>query len=432
MEQSPQVLTGGQLSVPIPPWQAESSRKSFTRAREVTQIEDMLEKDAVARQAATFLASVVVGLIGEYTHPDERIQQFVRTALAGMRGDWTATQRWLLRAPVVGFALSEKIWKRGRVDGREAWTFDALAPIVPQSVAHGGIEMDTATGQPSKVTQWGQYGSGVVIPGEKCAHWAYDDTGSGYGTPLGRGMLPLYEGRVTADRYWLTGLKRMAQPLIYELVPDGQAQVTGEGQKPLVEVYSDAWATTEGGSAVLRPVTMEWADHKLPQVQVLDTTGFDQAFERYVDHVHRLYYMALGIPALAQMESQYGTRAQSVVHMDAARFCALPLAMQFSEECLVRDLVQPLVDVNFGEQDDYGSFPCTIPLNEEWLAGLLQSLASAGVLGMMLDYRVYAKVQALLPEILPEVEEGDYYTEPTTPEPTQPSLPAEPPEEMPR
>lgn len=426
MPEQETVITGDRLSTLTPPSQPQ--RGSWSRGREVADIVAMLEQDAIARQAATFLASVCIGLIGEYTHETERIQQFVRTALAGMRGDWSATLRWLMRAPVVGYAVSEKLWKQGRVEGRQAWIIDALLPVRPESVAFDGLHMDGSTGQLDEVVQWGQYGGGIHIPGAKCVHWAYDDLGDGYGTPLGRAMLTLYKGKCEAWDHWGVGLQRMGQPYIYERIPNTRVKASNTAEeKPLVEQIAEDWGHAEGGSVILRPVTIEWAEHGLPSAEVLATPGFDEAFQRYVKHVDAAYFLALGIPALSQMEAEYGTRAQSVVHMDAARFCALPLAMQFAEECLVRDLVVPLVDVNFGEQDDYGSFPATIPLNEEWLAGLLQSLASAGVLGMMLDFRVYERIQALLPEILPEVEEGDYYTEQAPSQPVQPPLPAEPP-----
>ena len=146
----------------------------------------------------------------------------------------------------------------------------------------------------------------------------------------------------------------------------------------------------------------------LPRVEVLRADGWDTEFTTYVDYVNRAYFLALGIPSLMVMESQFGTRAQSLVHSDVASIGALPVAEEFAESCLMRDIVQPLVDLNYGEQEDYGSFPVTQPTDEQFVSGILTSLAGSGVLGLMVDERVYTKIQSILPDYLPEIEPGQF------------------------
>jgi hypothetical protein len=89
----------------------------------------------------------------------------------------------------------------------------------------------------------------------------------------------------------------------------------------------------------------------------------------------------------------------------------LPVAEEFAETCLIEQVVKPLLDVNFGEQEDYGSFPAALPLDEEFVASILTSLNTAGFLGLMVDRRIYQHWQEKLPQYLPEIDEGEYYQE---------------------
>jgi len=416
-------MRGDQLSTRVPPWQ-ESARLPVDKSSEVALYDRMFREDPQARQALSYLSNLVISLIGEYQHEDEAIQQWVREALRGMRGDYTETLRWLLRGVLFGYAVSEKIWAQQEHAGRLGWGYDALIPVVPTSISYGGIVIEQALGQPSEVVQWRQYGEGAAIhiPGEKVVHWSYEDTGDGYGTPVGRNILALYEGKAEALGMWRTGVRRLGQPMLYEKIPNTSARGSGEyssDEKTYAETVIDAWKSSAGGSVHVRPVALDWAPLGLPSIEVIRADAWDEQFINYIDYVNRAYMLAFGIPSLVLMESSSTAQAQSIVHTDAARLGALPLAQQFTEACLMRDLVRPLVDVNFGAQDDYGSFPVAVPIDEAYLANLLTSLASSGVLGMMVPERVYMQIQELLPQVLPKLEPTEY-AEPAVVRTTEP------------
>lgn len=419
-------LNSRQLSTLNPAYQTTSGKET-KRLDQVKKYVEMLECDPQARQAVNFFSNLVLNLIGEYSNENEAIEEFVRKALASMEGTWRAAQRWLLKAPVIGYQASEKVLAPLVVGGRNLWAYQALVPIIPESIAQG-IKMARAMGQPEEIVQWAGSYNAVHIPGGKCVHWAWDDKGDGYGTPIGRGMLPLYQGKLEASKMWLTGLKRLGEPYFYEVVPD--IEVTDENGLPkkLIDVVKEGWAKAAGGSVLLRVgAPGEWEHKGLPKIEVLRADGFDQEFINYVDYVNRAYFLALGIPSLTVMESQFGTRAQSLVHSDVASIGALPVAEEFAESCLMRDIVRPLVDLNYGEQEDYGSFPVTQPTDEQFVSGILTSLAGSGVLGLMVDERVYAKIQSILPDYLPEIEPGQFDQAAPVPEALPPAVPEVPP-----
>ena len=115
-ELSPQEMTQ-QLSRLTRDWNWDSYIPS-DRVETVEQIEKMLDDDAICAQALRFVSNIVINLVGEYEHPDERIQEFVRTALHQTAGSFQALRRWLLRAQLLGFALAEKVWKQIELDRR--------------------------------------------------------------------------------------------------------------------------------------------------------------------------------------------------------------------------------------------------------------------------------------------------------------------------
>lgn len=405
-------LAGKQLSTLVPAWQSDlRTTRTAGEVAEIAEFTEMLTLDYGARQAHNFARNVVVNLIGDYQHPDERIQEFVRGALRNMRATWQYALRWLLTAQVYGFAAMEKIWGEANVAGRRAWVYEALVPIKHESLAYRGIVMDTPLAQPRELVQWRQYGEGsaVHIPGAKVVHWSLDDTGDGYGTPLGRAMLPLYRAKRSTQEAWQVAAKYRGYPQIYEVLPTGQLRDEHGQEVSYMDMAAKTWEQVRSGGVVLRPALGgEWADQGLPRVEVLQGASFGDEFSRLVDWVDRAYQLCLGIPALVQLEAQHATRAQSVVHMDAAKFGMLPLAEEFVESCLMRDVVRPLIEVNFGPQDDYGTFPCTIPIDEQYVAQILTALSQAGFLGLMVDRRVYEHWRRVLPGYLPEIAEEEF------------------------
>ncbi len=411
-KQTAMVYDGQQLSTLVPPWRSNL----FTEAPhgELAEYTEMLERDYAAREALAFASNIIINLIGEYEHEDQRLEAFVRQALEQMRGTWAATLRRLLKAQVYGFAVVEKIWGEARIAGRASWVYDALIPIKPESLAVKGIVMERALGQPQEIVQWRQYGEGqaIHIPGAKVAHWSLDDMGDGYGTPLGRAMLPLYRAKKSTQEAWQVAATYRGYPQIYEVVPGGMITDAQNQEKSYAAVAGETWGTVKSGGVIIRPSPPgDWGEKGLPRVEVLQGAAFGQEFSSHIDWVDKAYHLCVGIPALVVMESQYGTRAQSAVHTDAAKFGMLPLAEEFVESCLMRDLVRPLVEANFGEQEDYGTFSVALPLDEARFAEILSALNQAGVVQMNVPWRTYDHLQRQLPDYLPVVEEPDYYEE---------------------
>jgi len=419
-------MSGNQLSTPVPPFRA-SMWQRLAGNGDLPQYTEMLECDYAARQALSFASNLVINLIGEYEHEDEALQAWVRSALRNMRGDWSATLRFLLRARIFGFVVAEKVWGSASIEGRESWVYSNLAPVQPESLTVRGLVMDVDTGRPSEVVQWAQFGeaNAIHIPGAKVIHWSLDDKGDGYGTPLGRAMLPLYNAKKSTASAWEVAAKYRGYPQIYEVVPGTRLQNADKVEVNYMDVAAESWKQVQSGGVILRPAPSgEWGDKGLPRVEVLQGAAFGDEFSAHIGWVDRAYDLALGIPALVQNESQFGTRAQSAVQTDAAKLSALPVAEEFSESCLMAEVVRPLIDVNYGPQQDYGRFPCELPFDEARFAEMLGALNTAGVLQMMVPWRTYEHLQKLVPDMLPAVEEQDYFAEQEQQAPPAPALPA--------
>lgn len=92
------------------------------------------------------------------------------------------------------------------------------------------------------------------------------------------------------------------------------------------------------------------------EVDILESShAAGQEFKDGIDLMDKYILLSWYIPKLAVEEGQYSTRAQADTHLDVYLKTEENLTKDIS--CwLIENVVKPMVIVNFGQQEDYGSF----------------------------------------------------------------------------
>jgi hypothetical protein len=390
------------------------------------ELRETLRTDWLVRQALRFSANLILSLIGEYEHEDPRVVEFVRGAIGYMRRSWRSALLAQLEAIWYGFSMAEIVWEAGAGlnggrrgaspprgggggasasrGGGGAWLIRYLAPLDPARFYPAGFDMQKGLDQTEA-----RMGAGTMeetlIPSSHFVHWAYESADNPYGNPLAPTVWLNVKGRDHASRLWLTGLEHRGQPLLYEVVPHSVYKDPDTGlETTAVEQAQKSWDGTQGGSVVIRSAAD--GEGKLPRVEVMDLSGWTTEFTDFFAYKDKAILLGFGIPPMVLLEPEHATRAQAAVQSELTKLTFVPTAEEFAQSVLVDQIVDPLIRYNLGEQDDYGHFPVSMPVDQEGLAGILESLERVGVFTAMAP-SLYATIQEKFPGILPTPEERE-------------------------
>jgi hypothetical protein len=87
--------------------------------------------------------------------------------------------------------------------------------------------------------------------------------------------------------------------------------------------------------------------------------SFGDIFYQAIQYFNQMIFRGLLIPSLvaANNEGGSGSYSQSKTHQDSF-YLALEKIRRGLTECLIEQLIRPLITWNFGEQDEWGDFQC--------------------------------------------------------------------------
>lgn len=411
----------------------------------------MIETDPTVLSAVQFKSLMMLSKVGEYQNAkNPEIQDFVRRFLKRMDApNWKKSLEAQSSAGGYGFSTSEIMWGLNNKNQKVPWKIKTYHPsticfeldpygdVTPEGVIqfvvqHAQISnpnnyfpffqsgflvrnpFETPTDRllPYRMPFINNYGI-VRIPKNKVIHHTNNSMlsfGSPYGKTSVRTAHLAWQLKVFFMKQMGIGGKRQASPFLWGTAPFNQNKVRikdKDGKQVDVnpiDALTDILARREGDDAVV--TGPEVMGYKITAIaSQMDLNQFLAVLNWLDVQIFRGFLL----PSLVMTDGSAGSRALGDKHFQIVDRIAEEEACNFSET-IISQMIKPAIDMNFGEQDDYGHFaqrPQSIEERER-LANMFTNLGNAGWMRPF-DQKDGDYVRSTLH--LPEQEES-FYTEP--------------------
>jgi hypothetical protein len=379
----------------------------------------MIETDPTVLSAVQFKSLMMLSKIGEYQHTDKKIEDFVRRFITRMRGGWKASLEAQSSSGGYGFSVTEIIWglnsKNEKVPFKLrtyhpstlCFEVDQYGEVTDSGIIQFTIQNSQIT-NPNTLFPYFQHGFqvknpfetptdrllpyrmpflnnyGLVrIPKNKVIHHVQNSMLS-FGSPYGKTSVRTAHLAWQLKVFFLKQMgiagKRQAAPLLWGTAPMNQNKVEVEmpdGTKILkspIQSLTDILSKREGDDAIV--TGPEGAGYKL------EALAAQMDLKQYLEVLNWIdvqIFRGFLLPSLVMTDGSAGSRSLGDKHFQVVDRIAEDDATTFSST-VVDQLVRPAIDMNFGEQDDYGHFaqrPQSIEERER-LANMFVSLSNGG------------------------------------------------------
>ena len=344
----------------------------------------MLNEDETVGAGLEYLSGRVVSRIGAYSHEDPRIKDLVDRCIESVRGTMTEVRKEILRnAFAFGFGVAEFTIKSE--GGR--WLLSSMPVYDPTTIEFKMSRFPDNSYGVGAVVQKNAVGQDIEIPAGKCLIKTHGNGNSPYGQSLLRRCYRWWAFKRAVPKLWAVALERFGMPLLHGTVKDGKSARAME--EALGQINSKAFVVTSEGTAV----TAVGA----PGGNI--SAGYVAA-EELCD---KMIYRAMFLPSLLGGGESGGSYSLGKVHLELFNATAAALALEYVDAEL-EQLWRPLIEWNFGPQEDYGEFQVTddIPTDEKKaMSDMLLNLANAGAIDPESDRGWMREILGL-----PEIEEG--------------------------
>ena len=348
----------------------------------------MLSDDETIGTGIEYLVGRISSRIGTYTHEDEKIKELVDRSIESIQGTMTEVRRGILRDSFAyGYGVGEFTLKNE--NGR--WILSSIQILDPTSIKFRMEKReDNSFGVGAVIQEAGS--DEIEIPVGKCIIKTYGDSTTPYGKSILRKCYRWWSLKKALPKLWAVCLERFGMPILH-----GKSS-NRETQKKLNEALSNlnsrSYITTDEKSEVQAIFTPSGAIG----------SNYTQALEL----CDKMIYRAIFLPSLLGSGENGGSYSLGQVHLELFNATAAALAEDYADTELEM-LWRPIIEWNFGTQDNYGSFMINdaMPTSEKVaLSGMMLNLAGAGVIDPASD-------RAWMREMLglPDIEEGAVFPE---------------------
>lgn len=344
----------------------------------------MLEDDESIGTGLEYLSGRVVSKIGEFSHDDRRIKELVDHCIESVRGTMTEIRKDILRNSFAfGFGVAEFTIK----DEGGLWVLSSMPVYDPSTISFKMAKFPDNSYGIGSVMQKSGMGQDIEIPSGKCLIKTHGNGNSPYGHSLLRRCYRWWAFKRAVPKLWAVALERYGMPLLH-----GTADSEGTGKKleeALANINSKAYVVTNDKC----------------NVQTVGAPGGDisSGYMAADELCDKKIYRALFLPSLLGSGENGGSYSLGQVHLELFNATAVSQAEEYID-CELEQLWRPLIEWNFGPQENYGEFAITdsIPADEKkTLSEMLLNLANAGVVDPDSDREWMREVLGL-----PEPEEG--------------------------
>ncbi len=295
---------------------------------------EMAEADETLSTGLEFLSFAVVRKMGPFTHENNKIQKLVDDSINSLRGTIEDIRKnILLNAMVYGYSVGEfslfpklSQWLLSSVMVYDSRTLQFIMERKPDnSIGIKQVHQNLGSDQ-------------IYIPEEKCWIYRYNAITTPYGKSRLKRCWRWYAFKKAIPKLWAIALERYGMPALI-----GKSTDTSQMMDMLSQLYSNAYA------AVL-------PDDEISILEKPNGTGLGDSYERAISFCNKMMYRSLFLPSLLEGGESGGSYALGKVHWDMFDDACLWLAKELAESEL-ENIWRPLIEWNFGEQEDYGDIP---------------------------------------------------------------------------
>ena len=344
----------------------------------------MLNEDETVGAGLEYLSGRVVSRIGAYTHEDPDIKELVDRCIESVRGTMTEIRKEILRNSFAfGYSVAEFTIK----NDEGTWVLSSMPVYDPTSIEFKMAKFQDNSYGVGVVLQKNPIGQDIEIPAGKCLIKTYGNGNSPYGQSILRRCYRWWAFKRAVPKLWAVALERFGMPLLHATAIDDKSG----------RALDEALSMLHSKAHLVTPVGTTVAPLGAPGGNV--SAGYIMA-EEFCD---KMIYRAMFLPSLLGGGENGGSYSLGQVHLELFNATAAALAQEYIDVEL-EQLWRPIIEWNFGPQEDYGDFQMTddIPTNEKKvMSDMLLNLANAGVLDPESDRGWMREMLGL-----PDVEEG--------------------------
>ena len=383
----------------------------------LSEFQRMTYTKPVLAVGLTILKNLVINKIDKFQHKNKKYVEFMDKMVKGFQTPFKSVLEEMFTGVSMGFYLGEKIYNS---DGRFVYITDIAArpasSIVYRVDPAGNIKEDgviqyyfnnmwvgygnllaysNAAGDnpnpyasrgdmnyPWRTVMYQPIGT-VVIPRSKCVHFAYQGT-DGLSSPYGRSLLrcaydsSLAHTEMLKNNLIAANFKASNLPIV-TVDPEGYMgcidPVTNEVIDPVANA-DNAMSAAAGGNSYLVMVGKRdksiWYDEFKSVADISDLLEMTE----YLD---KMQLISVLLPSEIAGLSDKGSYGLGEIQKDLLDRNVESIAMRMKES-LIRDIAKPMLQLNFGENDDFGTWGSRDDVAEdiELNIQILQELKSNG------------------------------------------------------
>ena len=319
-------------------------------------------------------------LTGAYSHEDEKIKELVDRSIESIRGTMTDIRRAILRDSFAyGFGVGEFTVK----NVNSQWLLSSIQVLDPTSVKFQMEKFDDNSYGVGKVVQSTGM-SDIEIPAGKCLIKTYGDSTTPYGKSLLRRCYRWWVLKNAIPKFWGVALERFGMPIMH-----GKAS-----SEKIKKGLEEAFANLNSKAHIVTDIETEIHAIYSP------SSSISQGYQTAEELCDKMMYRAMFLPSLLGAGENGGSYSLGQVHFELFNATAAALAEDYVDAEL-EQLWRPLIEWNFGEQENYGDFIIDddMPSSEKLaLSNMLLNLAQAGVVDPLSD-RDWIRETLGLPDI---------------------------------
>jgi len=322
--------------------------------------EKMLDTDETVSYGVELLTLATIARLGEYSHPDPKINDFIHEQFERLRGTiYDVAEEIVYSSIWAGFALSEMIFDFQD----DQIVLHDIQPINPKDVEFI-LESEGLNKNRVKSVKfyYNWFGGGSAdasnIEGYDISKFIHLVGRSRYGNPYGisrlKSIYSVYYEKINTIAFWMRGMEGHGSPLAEYIFDNLNNVVVDPNGKEITgdEHIQKIMASIMAGTSISHPKGDELKIH-------WPNRSFGDIFYQAIQYFNQMIFRGLLIPSLvaANNEGGSGSYSQSKTHQDSF-YLALEKIRRGLTECLIEQLIRPLITWNFGEQDEWGDFQC--------------------------------------------------------------------------
>lgn len=315
------------------------------------EYERMIMTDETIATAFDFTIMAVINKMGEYQHPDPKIKSFVQSNLEQMEGSLPLACQEILSALWAGHSVTEMIYK---TEGSRIM-LDYLATYHPRTILYRVNEKGRLL--EDGIYQTPYYGGvPVIIPTKKCIRYVHNSRfGNKYGTSNCKKVRKNWLLKDPVLKMWARALDRFGTPLLSVVVPNDEVEDEEGNRVALVDHTVKVLNNLQNSTSL---VFQKSGDDSI-EIQTHNTgaSGMSDAFRSIVNYLNKMIFRGWLVPSLVFDDgSGTGSYALGQSHFDIFTHHINGIYNNLTET-LLEQMIRPLVEINYGKQTEYGSFP---------------------------------------------------------------------------